>query len=368
MEKLKKPMLIVCGGFVILFLFMFIISGCKRKNYTSEEFVIFLREKTKTYYSNNTSSLPQINGGKLSVSIATIVEKQEKYLKDTTCSGSIDIINNNGNYMYIPNINCTDGYVTQKLADYLINKDVVNSSNGLYQLNDTYIYKGDNVNNFIIFNNQLYRILKINSDGTLRIIETDLIVKKSSKKTEFKTSRRTSAKWDDRYNPEKNYTTGFNDIIRDNINSRIKDTLDNIYENDFTEESKAYIVPQSLCIGKRSLTETINDGSIECANILEGQYVGLLALYEFFNASLDASCIDYKSSACFNYNYLSSMISTFWTITAVSENTYDVFKIGNTIIDATANSTATPKVVLNLSNEVRFSKGEGTNENPYIID
>jgi len=368
MEKLKKPMLIVCGGFVILFIFMFIMASCSKKDYTSEEFVGFLVDKTKKYYENHKEALPQIDGGKTSLSVASIVEKQEDYIKDNTCSGSIDVINNNGNYLYIPNINCTDGYVTQKLADYLLKKDLVTSVNGLYQYNDYYIYRGDNVDNFVIFNNQLYRILRINSDGTLRIIETDSVVKSNSKILEFKTKRRSSAKWDDRYNPEKNHASGFNDFVHDNMNSRIKDTLESIYENDFKDDVKAYIVPQNLCIGKRSLTETINDGSIECANIIENQYVGLLALYEYFNASLDADCIGITSSACANYNYLTSMVSTFWTITAVSDNTYDVYKIGNRIIDATANSAATPKVVINISNEVRFSKGDGTQNNPYVID
>ena len=55
-------------------------------------------------------------------------------------------------------------------------------------------------------------------------------------------------------------------------------------------------------------------------------------------------------------------------MTPVSENSYEVFKIGSTITNATASSTATPKVVLNLSNEIRFSKGDGSETNPYIIN
>lgn len=367
MEKLKKPMLIACGGFVILFIFMFIMSSCSKKEYTTKEFSDYLVDKAKSYYLLNENALPSVNGGKTSLSIASIVEEQEDYLKDTTCSGSIDVINNNGNYMYIPNINCTDGYSSQKLSDYLIGKDVVSTGNGLYQMNDYYIYRGDNVNNYIVFNDQVFRIVRINSDGTLRVIETDYIVKSNKETLEFKVSRRISSEWDNRLNSEKNYATGFNDYVHENINSRMKDTLEGIY-NDYSTETKAYIVLQDLCIGKRSLTETNNDGSVECSNIMYEQYIGLLPLYEYINASLDPECIGAESTTCSNYNYLATMKSTYWSMTAVSENSYDVFKIGKKITDATASSTATPKVVLNLSNEIRFSEGDGTEENPYIID
>ena len=233
-------------------------------------------------------------------------------------------------------------------------------------MNNNYVYRGDGVDNFVVFNNQLFRIVSINSDGTLRIIETDYVLK-DSKTLDFKTSRRASATWDDRYNYEKNYPSGFNDYVHEGINSRLKDTLDDIYNKEYSDTTKAYIVTQDLCIGKRSLTDSVNDGTIECSSIMENQYIGLLPLYEYINASLDPNCVSAESETCTNYNYLATMKSTYWSMTAVSENSYDVFKIGKKITDATANSTATPKIVLNLSSEVKFFDGDGTEENPYII-
>lgn len=367
MEKLRKPMLIACGGFVILFIFLFILSSCNKKQYTSEEFNAYLIKQAKEYYKLNNNALPQVDGGKTSLSISSIVEEQEKFMKDTTCSGSIDVFNNNGNYMYISNINCSDGYSSEKLSDHLISKGIVSTGNGLYQQNDYYIYRGDNVDNFIVFNDQVFRVVRINNDGTLKVIETDYIVKNKKDGSQYKSSRRTSSEWDNRYNSERNFSSGFNDYVHENINSRIKDTLENIY-NEYSSDVKAYIVKQDLCIGKRSLTETDNSGMIECSNIMYEQFIGLLPLYEYINASLDASCVSAESSTCANYNYLATMKSTFWSMTAVSGNSYDVFKIGKKISDATANSTATPKVVLNLSSEIRFTNGDGTQENPYIID
>ena len=368
MEKLKKPLIIVCGGFVILFIFLFIMSSCNKKAYTTEQFEKKLLEKAKAYLNVNKSVLPQNDGNKVSLSIGTLVDNQEDYLKNVTCSGSIDVINNNNYYMLVSNINCSDGYGSKKLSDYLINKDVVDAAHGLYQMNGDYVYRGDSVDNYVVFNNQLYRILRINKDGTLRIIETDYGIKYDNNKVNLKSNRRISTSWDNRFNSEKNYNTGFNDFIHNGLNSRIKDKLDEIYEKDFNDNSKAYIVAQDICVGKRSLTETINDGSIECSSILENQYVGLLPVYEYLIVSLDNNCTSIKDSACRNYNYLTELNSTYWSITAVQENSYEVYKIGSMITNATANSSATPKVVLNLSNEIRFSKGDGTIENPYIIN
>lgn len=369
MEKLKKPLMIVAGGLVIFIIFMFILASCNKKNYTCKEFSEYLLEEAKAYYGRNNDLLPKNDGGKTNVSISTLVDDQEKYLGDNTCSGSIDVINNNGFYMYSPNINCSDGYKTQKLSTYLTSADkIVNTGNGLYAAGADYIYRGDNVDNYILFNKQLWRILKINSDGSLRIIETNYKIKSNNDDIEYKSSRRTSVVWDDRYNTEKSYSSGFNDYIHENINSRIKDSLEDIYNNEYDENIKGYIVPQDLCVGKRALNDAVNDGSVECSNIIYSQYIGLIQLNEYINASLDTACVSAESVTCSNYNYLATFNSTFWTITPVKDNSYEIYKVGNNISDATANSTATPRVVITLSSDAVFSDGEGTYENPYMIN
>ena len=368
MEKLKKPMLIACGGFVILFIFMFIISSCNRKVYTAKEFEEFLLAEAKTFYKNNVDTLPQENG-KTTLSISNIIDNQKEYIgSDLTCDGGIDVINNNGYYLYVSNVKCSDGYSSRNLSEHLINSDVVSSGNGLYSYNDYYIYRGDNVNNYVIFNNQLWRIVKINSNGTLRMIETDYMIKTKNDEMVFKNNKRSSSKWDDRYNVDKENSSGYNDYIHDGINSRIKDYLEEVYKNEYSDEIKSYIVKQDLCIGKRSFTDSINDGSIECSNVLSEQNLGLLQLNEYINASLDPGCVNAESATCLNYNYLTEFNTTFWTMTAVSENSYEVYKIGSMITKATAKSNAVPKIVINLSREARFTTGDGTEENPYIIN
>ena len=59
---------------------------------------------------------------------------------------------------------------------------IVTSGSGLYA--DTYesgkcIYKGANPNNYITFNNELWRIISVESDGTIKIIRNELLEKRA---------------------------------------------------------------------------------------------------------------------------------------------------------------------------------------------
>lgn len=59
-----------------------------------------------------------------------------------------------------------------------LKKLVVTSGDGLYKdeyEEGRYIYKGANPNNYIEFNNEMWRILSVESDGSLKIIRNDLL-------------------------------------------------------------------------------------------------------------------------------------------------------------------------------------------------
>ena len=66
------------------------------------------------------------------------------------------------------------GNIKQKIVttDDII-KDVVTSGDGLYKDTDNYYYKGDNVDNNILLDNELWRIISIKNDGTLKVIKEE---------------------------------------------------------------------------------------------------------------------------------------------------------------------------------------------------
>lgn len=358
-EKLKKIIMIVLVGFFLLFLFLFLLTSCKKK-YDPKDLELKIADSAKSYFSIHTDELPS-EGGIYTLTLEDLVTKGiikelDKILeKGTTCSGTLTIENNNDYYMYSPSLSCTtsyENYITENLNEVLLS-NVVTSGNGLYNLGTKYYFRGDTVDNRLIFDGILWRIIGINEDGTIRIIEEN---------------KRDSVMWDDRYNTEKSTSNGINDFIQNNINSRIKDTLDNIYETEdvLSNDGKGYIKKTNLCVGKRSETDTIIDGSLECSNIIENQYIGLLQLNEYFLASLDVNCVDAISDSCRNYNYLADFSNSYWTITADSTNTYKVYKISNTISLTNANSYAMPRMVINISENTNVT-GSGTESDPYVV-
>ena len=84
---------------------------------------------------------------------------------------------------------------------------------------------------------------------------------------------------------------------------RFKQTFQKKYDKHLNS-----LTTYTLCIGKRNDLDTSKDGSIECSSPLENQYIGLLPLYDYMNASLDSICLNANSKECQNYNYLTILI------------------------------------------------------------
>lgn len=358
-EKLKKIIFIVLGCFVILFLFLFIMSSCSKK-YTPEKLESVIISKAENYYSVHKDELPS-KGGVTTISLADLVNKGiikelNKLLdKNTTCSGTLTIENNNDYYMYSPSLSCTmsnDTYVSNNLRETLL-ENVVTSGNGLYVVGDSYYFRGDKVDNYLILDGLLWRITKINNDNSIRLIEAD---------------RRDPVVWDDRYNSDTLASTGINHYYNNDLNSRIKDELDNIYNSEdiISNKLKGFIKKTQLCIGKRDTEASINDGSIECATTLDNQYLGLIQLNEYMLASLDSNCLNAKSTACRNYNYLADFKNSYWTITANSESTSQIYKINTTILPTSASNSGMARLVINISENTNVT-GTGTEEDPYVV-
>lgn len=307
------------------------------------------------YVLDRTDMLP-VKGEENTISYQELVDAKKikplnEMLKDktATCEVSIKIKNNNEHYMAITTLDCGEKYQSKSLKNKILEDNViVNSSYGLYKINNEYIFRGEKVNNYVSFNNKLWRIIKITANGDIRLIEV---------------TRNEKYVWDDRYNSERNSKTGINDYRV----SRIRDTLTDIYNNEFDDNMKSYITSQNVCLGKRDSESTNNSGSIECSDILSNQYISLLQAYEFTVASIDSKCISLTDSECTNYNYMANFDKTFWTITADTYKTDKAYKISSSIMSATTSGASAIKVVIHLDGDVLFTEGNGTEENPYKI-
>lgn len=358
----KKKLYLVIGFFVAIVIILF--GGAfiynkffYKRSYTEIENIMV--NASKKYLAKNKDRLPKNYNEVVTLSDSDLVGAEEmdtisEYLKDetSTCSGNITVTNINGKYRYVPILDCGTKYKTVTFIDYIKKMVPVKESGvGLYQLNDELVYRGDAPNNYIKFSGKTYRIVKFTGDSAVIIY----------------TEKTNNVAWDDRYNTEKKMQMGINDYSV----SRVKDTVDAFYQNEkvITPENKLLVVAHSLEVGKRASKDTDKTGGLEKSAIIENQFVGLLPLYDYLNASLDSNCITSVSAACMNYNYLSKYIYSWWTMTGTNQNTYSVYEIigsnSSSLTNAASNGYYRP--VLHLSKDALYVSGDGSSENPYIV-
>lgn len=367
-EKIGKKNIIIAVVFfvsIIIILFGGALIYNKyfyKKSYAEVEEIML--KASREYLASNTSMLPTTANGIVTITDSMLVEAElmkdiDSYIKNeqTSCSGSVVVTNiNDGSYRYVPNLDCGEKYYkTTTFMDY-INKNVgmVESGNGLYEMNGELVYRGDNVNNYIKLSNKTYRIVKFVDNHPVLIY----------------TEKSEPISWDDRYNVQRDDISGINEYDV----SRIREYLNDLYNSTgkeafFTDNDKLMIVQYDLAIGKRSASDVDNSGALEKSKILTNQYIGLLPISDFINASTDINCVSVESKACANYNYLSKFIYNWWTVTASTENTYKVFRVANKSVPRaeTASTMGYARPVIYLANDIRYVSGDGSLDNPYVI-
>ena len=361
-EMDKKKLYLVIGFFVAIIIILF--GGAfvynkffyKRSYVEIEEIMV---NASKNYLAKNKNRFPKNYNDVVTLSDSDLVGAEEmktisEYLKDetSTCSGNVTVTNINGQYRYVPVLDCGNKYKTVTFIDYIKKMvPIKESGTGLYQLNDELVYRGDSPNNYIKFSGKTYRIVKFSGDSAVIIY----------------TEQSEPVPWDDRYNIEEDMQIGINDYSV----SRIKDTADAFYKDTqiITSNNKLLVIAHNLEVGKRATEDTDKTGGLEKSAIIENQFVGFLPLYDYLNASLDSNCNKAISESCINYNYLSKFMYSWWTMTASNQNTYSVYKIsgsGSGLL-ANAETDAYYRPVLYLSKDALYVSGDGSSENPYIV-
>lgn len=348
--------------FVIVIIIFTVACGSNngiRKAKTYKDIENNLVTATKKYLESNKDLLPKVDGKITKVNIDTLINKnlikEQVAIEDENvkCSGYTEVINKQGEYNYVPYIKCGKYYETKTIAEYIIdNQDIVTTNDGLYKFGETYVFRGENPNNYLKLGNRLYRIMEINENSELKLISTERYSENFT--------------WDDRYNVEKNKAYGINDYSK----SRLKDNLE-IMLNDtefFSTQELQKIVEHDICIGKRNPNDFNKTMTEECSNKYPNQKVGLILAAEYSRVSTDTNCNSLNSLSCQNYNYLNSVSQLFTTMTGSSTDTYNVIMISKGVITlsrASRNFRVYPVVYIDRLSV--YSSGEGTLENPYIV-
>ena len=283
---------------------------------------------------------------------AELIKPFDKLLQDSeaVCTAHVIIENNNENYLYTPYLDCGEKYQTTKLNDIIKTSGIVTSGEGLYEIEGNLVFRGEKLNNYIRFADKDWRIVRINNDGTIRLVEI---------------MREDTYVWDDRYNSEVQATNGINDYRI----SRMKDVLDDLYnsEREFNKKDKAYLAKQNVCIGKRTENTNNLSNGIECSETLDDQYLSLIQINEYALASIDKNCTSVMNRECSNYNYLATFERGYWTITGTADRSDRIYKINKNVSTNIAASANTIRLVAHLSSNTLYESGNGSKENPYKI-
>ena len=228
-----------------------------------------------------------------------------------------------GYYYMKYNKKSSNGNVSEVLGITVQKNGIVSSGDGIYNESGELVYRGEKVNNYLLYSNILWRIVRVNNDNSV-VLVTD------SKLTDLSFS-----------NDNK-----FIDSYIDNWLNKSKENT-GILESKLNDKNK-YLVPNTIC-----LDEVDNLNNITCNKKDNTRYVSILGIGDYLNSIIDDSYINNTDS--------------FWLYNSKSDGKVWYITHGNLSSDKYTNMHGV-KAVITLKNTIGITGGKGTKENPYTIE
>ena len=289
----------------------------------------------------------------------------------------------------------------------------------------SYYYRGNVLDNYVKFADKTWRIVRINGDGSIRLVLADVVKDSSGNviKTEFNSNSTDNAYVGYMYGTPGSTTY---DATHENINdSTIKQTVDKWYENNLKTNYVDYLADTLFCNDKTLASDGIGGvetqlgygknityytsterllyssgttsiitakPTFECAENANNTYsrftvsvttllngnktngnlkypIGLLTADEVAYAG--AYKIGQTNKTYYLYN--SSITSSWWLLSTFNyygSNAYEYyvnFSYGSMYVSSSVNYSAAFRPSINLKTSVLFSGGDGTSLNPYTV-
>ena len=243
----------------------------------------------------------------------------------------------------------------------LDNVDIVTSGDGLYEdeyEEGKYTYKGGNPKNYVTFNNEYagWRIISINSDGTIKIMRT----------ADINTSDNLA--WDT------SGSYGNNNWARP---SSLNTYLNSTYYNGLSSTAQSQIVAKAWSIGSvtyndSNITNTISNENSKKWN---GK-VGLVTTSEYIRSNSNTNfcgtiaLVNKYYSTCSNSSWMFNN-DNWWTLSPYSNRSDLVLYVGGKGLvdyDIVNYSGMAVRISIYLSSEVQITGGTGTESDPYTIN
>lgn len=295
----------------------------EEKNITDEEKLI---DMAKLYIINNQDYYSEI-----------IKEEKFEYRINTDKLVDAKLLDNNEKYKgYIKVINDEFSYVKNEnmLLNNISDKDYVNGINNEKKAYDLkYIYKGNNPNNYIKYNGELYRIIGITNSDDLKVINT---------KTDI------DEKW--------GLSGNINFLETEESITNIKGIFYVGYVRSETNK-----IDQIMKNEKRNNMYTI----VPPKFYGDFSYVNISDIVNASDNCVYSKITDIKKDTCDSY-LIDLLKDTYTSNTAESNMVYKVNEKGEIITTKLEKNIKTNKVTyISLLNE--YKSGNGTKEKPYEI-
>lgn len=198
----------------------------------------------------------------------------------------------------------------------LANTSVATEGNGLYKDSVNYVFKGNEVDNYVKYKNQLWRIIKVYQDGS-----TEMVLDSAHNILMFNSTHSTYK------------------------DSDIKSYLNDFYIRQLDVSDLANVV---YC------EDIVNDVTkITCDKSVDTDYVRLLGINDFINSKINEQTFINVNENVWLYNTSDDKV---WNTN------------GTNISNGDANSNFLVKPVIRLKNSMPLLGGKGTKENPYVVD
>jgi len=265
----------------------------------------------------------------------------------------------------------------------------VTEGDGLYEdiyEENKYIYRGGNPNNFISFNDELWRIISIEADNTLKIIRNESIgyIAFDSKGYRDSTSNGVGGTYCaqgsngcNAWNVNDNFAneTKSGTVLKD---AELNTYLNVTYLNTINEDAK-YIENHNFNVGSPGNTSDTEDIATDIQQ--EALYkwngkIGLMNITDLLKATTNTTCTSLKDGVdsnttcyCNTNNWMVPTTGYIWTISPYSTTSYSLWIVGSSYCASNDRAISTYIGVLPVIylNENITLSGNGTKDKPYII-
>ena len=264
--------------------------------------------------------------------------------------------------------------VIQKAPTLTTSSNNTTDESGLYKSTDTntgdptYYFRGNVENNYVSFAGQTWRIVRINEDGTIRIIMKDGI--NNNTKYKFNSSYNNIIYM---YYSNSNAKNQLNSWYQTNIESK-SDLAKNVASgNYYCEQAKVKLNDGWGDAGNTTMTTYTNyKPNFKCTidgngKGLVNESIGLLTYEEMIYAGR------YPFKDNNNYYINNSTLPNWWTMSPAgySSNQSFVWNVVNNLFSTSQLNVSFDssylRPVINLKSNVQVSSGDGTKNNPFTI-